>query len=569
MACGFSIKFLGTITDLLIPWMLSRIIDDVIPSRDASRVFVWGAMMLAAACAVFAFNVIPNRMASHVARDITERLRGDLYEKISALSCAQVDRVTIPSLISRVTSDTYNVHRMLNMIQRLGVRAPLLLIGGIIVTMSMEPHLGAVLVAMMPVMGLTIWFIARKGIPMYSDVQKKSDRLVQVVRENIMGVRVIKALSRVDYERKRFEGVNSDLSHQEQGAGITMALSNPLMNLFLNSALVLIILLGAYLVKEGIAQIGQIIAFQSYFVIILNAVISASRLFVIISRGTASSSRITEIINMPEDLSVLSFPPEAEKPLAEDEAAAFSHVYFSYPGKAGALTDISFTVRRGETLGIIGSTGSGKSTIASLLMRLYDAASGEVRVGGRDVRYIPSDELHRMFGVVFQSDVLFSDTVRSAIDFGRNLPEGAILDAVKTAQAEDFIADREGGLDGKLSMRGFNLSGGQRQRLLIARALAGQPDILILDDSSSALDYKTDAALRKAFGTLRGMTSVIIAQRISSVMNADRILVLDEGRALGYGTHEELMAHCLVYQEIAKSQLETAADERRGMGGVL
>lgn len=567
MTGGFSIKFLGTITDLLIPWMLSRIVDDVIPARSSSRVFLWGAMMLAAACAVFAFNVIPNRMASRVARDITERLRGDLYEKISALSCAQVDRATIPSLISRVTSDTYNVHRMLNMIQRLGVRAPLLLAGGIIVTMSMEPHLGGVLVSMMPVMGLTIWLIARKGIPMYSDVQKKADRLVRVVRENILGVRVIKALSRVGYERRRFEGVNSDLSGKEQSAGITMALSNPLMNLFLNSALVLIILLGAHLVKSGTAQIGQIIAFQSYFVIILNAVISVSRLFVILSRGTASASRITEILNLPEDLSVLPPAPEEEETSTEDEAVSFSHVSFSYPGKAGALTDISFTVRRGETLGIIGSTGSGKSTIAALLMRLYDASSGEVRVGGRDVRRIPEAELHGMFGVVFQSDTLFSDTIRAAIDFGRDLPDEAIRKAAQAAQAEDFIADREGGLDGELSMRGANLSGGQRQRLLIARALAGSPGILILDDSSSALDYKTDAALRKALGKIGGMTSVIIAQRISSVMNADRILVLEEGRALGCGTHEELMAGCPVYQEIAKSQLETAEDKRRGAGG--
>lgn len=567
MALGCSIKFLGTITDLLIPWMLARIVDYVIPAGNIGRVFLWGGMMAAAAAAVFAFNVIPNRMAAHVARDITERMRRELYEKISALSSSQVDRATIPSLISRVTSDTYNVHRMLNMIQRLGVRAPLLLAGGIIVTMSMEAHLGGVLIAMMPVMGITIWLIARKGIPMYTAVQKKSDRLVQVVRENIVGVRVIKALSKGSYERERFEGVNSDLSHQEQSAGITMALSNPLLTLFLNCALVLIILLGAYLVNAGIAMIGQIIAFQSYFIIILNAVISISRLFVILSRGVASSDRITEILNLPEDLAVLPACEAAGTDSAgadgREEEIAFDEVSFSYLGKTDAVSGISFTLKKGETLGIIGATGSGKTTIAALLMRLYDADSGQVRIKGTNVRYIPRDVLHRMFGVVFQSDSLFSDTIRENIDFGRGLADEEIETAARLAQAKEFISARENGYSELLSIRGNNLSGGQKQRLLIARALAAHPEILILDDSSSALDYKTDAAIRKAIGEMHDVTSVIIAQRISSVMNADRILVLDNGRALGYGTHPELLAHCEVYREIAQSQLEIGPDSPR------
>ena len=556
MTGGFSIKFLGALMDLLLPWMLSAVIDDVIPTGNVGRIVLWGVLMVLCSGAVFAFNVIPNRMAAHVARDITEVVRMDLYEKTSTLSCAQVDKITIPSLISRITTDTYNVHRMLNMMQRLGVRAPILLIGGIIVTMAMEPRLGAVLVAMMPLMGFTIWFISKKGIPMYTVTQQKVDRMVQTVRENIVGIRIIKALSKESYERERFDKVNGDLSKQETKAGVTMAATNPLMNLFLNSGLVLVILLGAYLVWSGVTQIGKIIAFQSYFTIILNAMISISRMFVILSKGTASADRIAEILDLPRELEPSLTDGQREEGASADEFIAFDHVSFSYLGQKDNLTDISFNLKKGETLGIIGSTGSGKSTIVSLLMRLYDVTGGQVRIEGVDVRHIPEEQLHKMFGVVFQSDVLFADTIKENIAFGRRLSMEQIEDAARQAQAEEFILSREDSFESQLAIRGSNLSGGQRQRLLIARALAGQPPILVLDDSSSALDYKTDASLRQAIReNLADTTSIIIAQRISSVMQADHILVLEKGQAIGYGTHQQLMENCETYREIAGSQL--------------
>jgi ATP-binding cassette subfamily B protein len=554
MAGGFTIKFMGAIMDLLLPWMLSAVIDDVIPTGNVKRILLWGGGMILCSGLVYAFNVIPNRMAAHVARDITENLRMDLYEKTSSLSCAQVDRITIPSLISRITTDSYNVHRMLNMMQRLGVRAPILLVGGIIVTMAMEPRLGAVLLAMLPLMGLTIWAISRKGIPMYTVTQQKVDRMVQTVRENIVGIRIIKALSKEDYERDRFERVNEELSDQEKRAGVMMAATNPLMNLFLNTGLVLVLLLGAYLVYTGVSQIGKIIAFQSYFTIILNAMISISRMFVILSKGTASADRISEILDLPRELQ-----PELgarEETADPEEFIAFDHVCFSYLGQKDNLSDISFTLKKGETLGIIGATGSGKSTIVNLLMRMYDVTGGQVRIGGVDVRHIPEEELHRMFGVVFQSDTLFADTIGENIAFGRRLTTEQIEDAARQAQAEEFILSREERFAEQLAIRGSNLSGGQRQRLLIARALAGQPPILVLDDSSSALDYKTDASLRQAIRSeLTDTTCVIIAQRISSVMQADHILVLENGRAIGYGTHGQLMESCETYREIAGSQL--------------
>ena len=557
MSGGFAIKFTGAIMDLLIPWMLSTIIDEVIPTGDMGRVLIWGGLMILAAGAVYAFNVIPNRMAAHVARDITEEVRRDLYSKTSSLSCAQVDRLTIPSLISRITSDTYNIHRMLNMIQRLGVRAPILLVGGLIVTMAMEPRLGAVLLLLMPLMGLTIYFISKKGIPMYTETQRRVDRLVQTVRENVVGIRVIKALSKEGYERERFNKTNGELAHQEAKAGITMAATNPLMNLFLNFGLVAVILLGAFLVDAGVTKIGRIIAFQSYFTIILTAVISLSRMFVILSKGAASAGRIAEVLNLPEELQPeLESGGERDPKASPDEFIAFDHVTFSYLGQTPNIQDLSFTLKKGETLGIIGSTGSGKSTVVNLLMRLYDVTGGQVRIGGVDVKKIPPEKLHRMFGVVFQSDVLFADTIRENIAFGRTMDEADIEAAAAEAQAKEFILERDGSYESMLTIRGSNLSGGQRQRLLIARALAGQPPVLILDDSSSALDYKTDASLRTAIReNLAGTTSVIVAQRVSSVMQADHILVLEAGKEAGYGTHEELMESCPVYQEIAGSQL--------------
>ncbi|MEI3182628.1 MAG: ABC transporter ATP-binding protein [Lachnospiraceae bacterium] len=495
-------------------------------------------------------------MASAVARDVTEEVRRDLYQKATLLSCAQMDRITIPSVISRLTTDTYNLHRMIGMMQRLGVRAPILLLGGLIVTMSMEPRLGAVLLAMLPFMGLTIWLILRKGIPMYSVTQKKVDRMIQVVRESVTGIRIIKALSKTDYESGRFDKISKDLSDQEQTASITMATTNPLMNLYLNSGLVIVILLGAYMVYSGTTQIGRIIAFQSYFTIILNAVISISRMFVIYSKGSASADRIQEILELPEELQTIPGDPEKDPKAAPDEFLAFDHVSFSYLGQKDNLTNISFTLKRGESLGIIGATGSGKSTIVHLLLRLYDVTAGQIRLNGTDIRKIPTEILHQAFGIVFQSDVLFADTIAENIRFGRELTDEQLKMAARYAQAEEFISTKEDRFAFQLSSRGSNLSGGQKQRLLIARALAGSSPVLVLDDSSSALDYKTDASLRQAIRDhMKDTTSIIIAQRISSIMQSDHILVLDHGSCIGYGTHEELIRTCRIYQEIAQSQL--------------
>ena len=551
ISLGLAIKFTGTIMDLLLPWILSYMIDDVVPLKEVPRIVFWGGAMIACAAVALITNIVANRMASWVAQHTTEALRHDLFSKISHLSCGQIDSFSIPSLESRLTSDTYNVHQMIGMMQRLGVRAPILLIGGIFITLMLEPVLALILIAVLPLIALVIYGVSKKGIPLYTRLQQGVDAMVRTVRENVTGIRVIKALSKTDYEKERFSSVNSEVVRREKTAGITMALTNPLMNLFLNVGLTVVIIVGAFRVDSGLTQPGKILAFLTYFTIILNAMLSITRMFVMLSKGTASAERIREVLDTPEDLALLP---------SDDMDGAyhiiFDRVTFSYQKKEANLRDISFRLKRGERLGIIGATGCGKSTIVSLLMRLYDADAGEIRIGGQRVEAIPPEVLHTKFGVVFQNDILFADTIAENIDFGRGLSREQIEKAAACAQAMEFIQSLPDGFEHRLTAKGTNLSGGQKQRLLIARALAGDPEILILDDSSSALDYKTDSLLRQALAReYPGVTTIVIAQRVSSILHADHILVLEEGRELGYGTHPELMESCELYREISRSQM--------------
>ena len=551
MLVGFLFKFTGTLVELFIPMILSYIIDDVVPTGNITLVYWWGGAMLLCAVMALINNIVANRMASAVAREATRSIRHDLFSKISYLSSRQIDDFSIPSLESRLTTDTYNVNQVIGMMQRLGVRAPILLVGGIFVTMAMEPILTLVMIAIMPFIGVVVWLVTRKGVPMYTYLQRGIDIMVRTVRENISGIRVIKALSRTEQEKEHFAHVNQEVVNRETRASITMGITNPMMNLFLNTGLTLVVVVGAFRVNSGVTKVGAIIAFLSYFTIILNAMLSITRLFVMYSRGSASASRICEVLYTREDLKV------AEAPAVSEEAhVVFDDVSFSYQKKGDDISHISFTLKKGETLGIIGGTGSGKSTIAALLMRLYERDSGSIRISGRPVESIPPEELHTKFGVVFQNDVLFADTIASNIDFGRNLPQERIVQAARCAQAMEFIDALPDGLQHMLTPRGTNLSGGQKQRVLLARALAGYSEILILDDSSSALDYRTDASLRQALREeYSDVTTIVIAQRVSSILHANHILVLEDGKALGYGTHEELMETCPLYREISESQM--------------
>ncbi len=547
--------------DLFIPWILAYVIDSVIPVGSLRLIFAWGGVMLVCSILAVSFNIIANRMASRVASDATQIIRHDLFAKTMYLSARQTDAFTKPSLISRLTTDTYNVNQMIGRVQRLGVRAPILLVGGVLFTMSLDPVLSSVLLLVMPVLAVVMVVVSRKGMPLYRKLQSSVDSFVCLVREDIAGIRVIKALSKMDYEKEKFDRINKMVVTCERNAEKTMAVLNPSMNMLLNLGLVGVIIVGAFRVNAGTSEVGKILAFMTYFTIILNAMMSISRMFVIINKAVASAARIDQVLSCEDDLALLGdkTEPEAENTDTVEADAekeiVFDHVSFSYNKKEPNLKDISFTVRKGEMLGIIGSTGSGKTTLASLLMRLMDVDEGRVLIGGRDVRSFEKEELRSRFGVVFQNDTIFEDTIYENVRMGRQLGREEIVQALSYAQAEEFTQEKERSEGGMLDIRGANLSGGQKQRVLIARALAARPEILILDDSSSALDYRTDAMLRRQLKeNFSGTTTILIAQRISSVMHADHILVLEDGEMIGYGTHEELLMGCAVYREISRSQ---------------
>ena len=555
MSIGLLIKTIGTLIELALPFILSHILDNVVPNEGkVSSILLWGGAMIVCALIALVCNIKANRMASKVARDSSEQIRHDLFERTMTLSGRQTDEFTIPSLESRITSDTYNIHNFIGMMQRLGVRSPLLLIGGMIVTLILDPFLSLIMFATLPLIAVAVFFVSMKGIPLYTKVQKSVDRMVRVVREDAQGIRVIKALSKTRHEHKRYDEVNRQLVQDEKTATLTMGAINPIMNLLMNLGITFVVLLGAYRVMDNQSEAGRIVAFTQYFTMISMAMMFITRMFVMFTKSLASAKRIEQVIDAPKDLVVCS--EEEYPPVNDDAYIVFDKVNFSYNGKKNNLSNISFKVKRGATLGIIGATGSGKTTIISLLMRLYDVGDGSVRIGGRDVRTIPEDELHTMFGVAFQNDFLYNDTIEENIKFGRDLTHEEVVRAAKTAQADGFISDFADGYEHVLSSKGTNVSGGQKQRILISRAIAGRPDILILDDSSSALDYKTDANLRQAIvRDMRGTTSVIVAQRVSSVMSANTIIVIEDGEIIGYGTHDELMRNCSVYKEISDSQM--------------
>ena len=563
------VKLMGTGTELLIPYVLEHLLDHVVPGAESIwPVVAWGGVMLVLTLLTRFLNVSANRMSVRVARESTFAVRRDLFHTALNLSGRQMDQIGLPSLISRMTSDTYNVQNFIRMIQTMGIRAPIMLLGGIAITLTMDTGLAMILCVMAPVMTALVVFVSWKGIPLYDEVQKRMDVLVRLMRESITGIRVVRALSKEPYEEKRYGEANTRMARQEVKASVVMSLPGPIVTLFLNAGLTLVVLIGARRVNDGQTAPGVILAFLTYFNMILMGVMGLNRIFMMMSKANASANRIAEVVDMPEELTPL---PEAETvPAPSGDALIFDHVSFNYnaddPGETHGqflgeerrqcLKDISFRVRKGGSLGIIGATGSGKTSIVNLLMRFYDPQEGHVFVDGKDVRAYDRDSLHRKFGVVFQNDVIFAESIRENVSFGRDVSDEALRLAAKDAMARGFIEGYEDAYDHEAAIHGANFSGGQKQRLLIARALAAKPEILILDDASSALDYRTDAELRRAIREHHnGATTVVIAQRISSILAMDEILVLHEGEMIGRGTHQELLASCPVYQDIYRTQM--------------
>ena len=570
---GLLLKFGATIIELLLPYILEYMIDTVAVRGSAAQVLFWGALMLCLALLARAVNVAANRVAIRQAAKSTLDIRRELFSRSLRLSGSQVDGFGLPSLTSRMTADTYNVQNFLRSVQTMGVRAPIMLVGGIILTMTMDVGLSAILCVIAPMMIFVIITISRKGVPLYEKVQRALDDLVCIMRENITGIRVVKSLSKEEYERARFSGKNEVMTASDKKAGIVMALPGPLITLALNVGLTAVVFVGAKRVNSGLTQPGVILAFLTYFNMILMGVMGLNRIFMLFSKASASADRISEVCDCADLLLPLS--EQEAPPVQTDAYIRFDHVSFSYANAAEAagasgvpedafagedrqnsLIDINFAIKKGGSLGIIGATGSGKTTVINLLMRFYDADSGQIYIGGKDVRTFEADDLRRKFGVVFQNDVIFADTVKGNIVFGRDVDDKAVETAAMCAQVAGFINDYEDTYLHRADIRGANFSGGQKQRILIARALAAAPEILVLDDASSALDYRTDAEIRKAVrANYAPSATIIIAQRVSSVMSLDNILVLDEGRIIGSGTHAQLLATCKQYREICEMQM--------------
>lgn len=544
---ALTFKVIGSAAELFLPLILDYIIDDVVPVKDIRLLVILGFVMLGFSLIALFGNIIANRLAADAAGSMTHDLRYELFAKTTRLQCSQVDGFTSPSLVSRLTSDTYYVNNTVAQMLRMGVRAPILLVGGLVFTFVIDWRLACVLLACVPFVAAAVFFIARKSVKLYTVVQRGGDDVVRIMQENISGVRVIKALSKTDYEIEKFRDVNSRLTASEFKTNKVTSLTNPVATLILNIGLVGVIAAGAYLS----ASAGTVLAFLTYFTLILNAMLGISKIFVNLSRGVASAARIEKVMEVTSAMPV----GDCEQS-GNDYALEFRNVNFSYNGKRNNLEDISFGVGKGQTVGVIGGTGSGKSTLINLLMRFYDADGGEVFVGGKNVRSYEESELHSRFGAAFQSDFLISSSVRDNVDFFRGLPEEQIQKALECSCAKEFVDGLEGGMEHVLAQKAADLSGGQKQRLLIARALAGNPDILIFDDSSSALDYATDAKLRKGLSEgYSNCTKFIVAQRVSAVRYADLIVVLDDGKIVGKGTHSELYESCDIYRHICVAQM--------------
>lgn len=559
LTVSLSFKSIAAMTDLLLPFIIAYMIDDEIPAlQEDANASIWslvllGVLMVSVAFLGWTFNIIANRKAEKIASESTKVLRHDLFKKINELSADQIDQMTRPSLISRMTTDTYNMYRATGAMQRLGVRAPVLLLGGITMSLFIDPMLTLVMIALLPLIGVIVYTTSRIGVPLYKKTQKSVDKLIRTLREYITGVRVVRALSMNQHEIERFDEKNQDTVDKELKATITMSRINPLMRVVMNVGLVVVLVFGAYRIDIGLTEKGEILALVTYFTIILNAMMSVTRIFVLSSRASASGERIYEVLELPVAMK------DGYKDIIERKRVphiTFDHVSFSYLQKNKNINDISFELYKGQTLGIIGATGSGKTTIINLLMRFYDVDQGSIKIYGEDIRDLKQNRLREKIGVVFQNDLIFADSIFGNIQFNReHISSEDIELATEVAQA-NFIYEKENAHAYQMSQKGMNLSGGQKQRVLIARAIAGKPDLIILDDASSALDYRTDMKLRNAISEKHKEASkIIIAQRISSIKDADLILLIDEGRVIAKGTHEALLKQSSMYQQIASYQL--------------
>ncbi|MGN7414934.1 ABC transporter ATP-binding protein [Paenibacillus sp. SAF-068] len=544
-----------SLAELYLPTLMADIVNFGIIKGDIPYIWQIGGWMLVIAIGGTACSIIASYLSSRTAGGFAKQLRSRVFRHVENFSLQEFDKMGTASLITRTTNDITQVQNVLTMMLRMMIMAPLMCIGGIFMAVSQDAKLSTIFLVVLPVLGGAIALIGSKGLPLFKTIQKKLDRLNLVLREQLTGIRVVRSFNRGEHERVRFNGANTELRDSSIKVNVLMATIMPVMMLVMNFSMIAILYFGGMRIDSGNMNIGALIAFIQYAMQIMFSLIMVSMIFVMIPRASASAERINEVLDMQPDLS----NPEQPRGMKSMQGMIeFDNVTFRYPGAENpALSEISFTARSGETTAIIGGTGSGKSTLLSLIPRFYDVTEGSVRVNGTDVRELRQEDLRAKIGFVPQKAVLFTGTITENIRHGKDdATMDEVVHAARTAQAENFITEMKDGYDSLIAQGGNNVSGGQKQRLSIARALVRRPEVYIFDDSFSALDFKTDAKLRAALKSETTEAAVlIVAQRVSTVMDADRILVMDEGRIVGSGTHKELLEHNEVYREIVSSQL--------------
>lgn len=550
-------KLFEAVLELFVPLVMANIIDVGISElHDASYVLKMGGLMLLLAAAGLTSALFCQYFASRASQGAGTKIRRALFEHINSLSHAELDRLGTPSLITRITNDTNQVQQSIAMCIRLLTRAPFIIAGSLVMAMTINLKMSLIFFAAALLIALTLYLVMSRSIPIFALIQKKLDRIGIISRENLSGNRVIRAFSRQRVECERIDEATEELSKTAIRVNALSALLSPVTYAVTNTAIIAIVWFGAVNVNIGEMKTGDIVALVSYMTQILLAMVVVANLVILITKSEACAGRINEVFETKP--SIIEKSRENISKIENSSKIEFKNVSFNYSEGDEELSDISFEIRRGETVGIIGGTGNGKSTLVNLIPRFYDATRGEVRVDGVDVRDYPFEQLRGQIGIVPQQNVLFSGTIRENMRWrSPEADDGVIIDALKTAQAYEFVKKLPDGLDSRVEQGGKNFSGGQRQRLCVARALVGNPEILILDDSFSALDFATDAALRNALReNTRDMTVIIVTQRCSTIMDADKILVLGDGRLEGCGTHAELFENVEAYREICLSQLK-------------
>ena len=547
-------KMLEASFELIVPIVTARVID--IGIKNADKSYIWRQCILLIILGIIGLvcAITAQYFAAKAAFGFGTNLRTDLYKHINSLSYTELDTVGTPTLVTRITSDVNQVQTGVNLFLRLFLRSPFIVIGSVIMAMTISLRMSVIFLISVPLIGLVIFFIVKFTMPIYKKDQNMLDRVVLLTRENYEGARVVRAFRRQDSEKEEFTRTNDHLKKTQFKAGRISALMNPATYALANLAIIVILLAGGRQVNIGNLTQGEVIALVNYMNQTLLALIVLANLVITVSRAWASGIRVNEVFAVKSSMTA---PEEKTMEDHSEAAVTFDHVTFAFAkAQAPSLTDINFTAKKGQTIGIIGGTGSGKSTLVNLIPRFYDVTKGQVLVDGVQVTEYSFDRLRGKIGVVPQKSVLFRGTIRENMQWGKaDATDDEIWKALTIAQAADFVKEKGYGLDEPVATRGGNFSGGQRQRLCIARALVRDPEVLILDDSSSALDFATDAALRSAIrqGT-KGMTTFIVSQRAATVKSSDMILVLDDGKMAGMGTHEELMKDCVVYREICESQ---------------